>query len=120
MKDIEEYRHINERTLYRFVNRSRNFSSQGSRCVEMMIVNTTTGKLQTIKSWLQHFDHLLNRNINTQRTIDEPTEETADSLQKGNPIKCANYRGITLMNTTYEVFSTMIHAKLFPYAEKYL
>jgi sorting nexin-29 len=38
--------------------------------------------------------------------------------KRGDPLQCINYRGITLLNTTYEVFCKILYAKLLPYAEK--
>jgi sorting nexin-29 len=38
-------------------------------------------------------------------------------LKKGDPMQCANYRGITLLNTTYKVFSKIVYARLLHYAE---
>jgi len=38
-------------------------------------------------------------------------------LKKGDPMQCANYRGITLLNTTYKVFSKIVYARLLHYSE---
>jgi sorting nexin-29 len=38
-------------------------------------------------------------------------------LKKGDPMQCANYRGITLLNTTYKVFSKIVYARLLHYAQ---
>jgi sorting nexin-29 len=40
--------------------------------------------------------------------------------KRGDPLQCINYRGMTLLNTTYKVFSKILYAKLLPYAEKVL
>jgi hypothetical protein len=38
--------------------------------------------------------------------------------KKGDPMQCASYRGITLLNTTCKVFSKILYTQLLPYAEK--
>jgi hypothetical protein len=40
--------------------------------------------------------------------------------KKGDPMQCANYRGINLSYTTYKVFSNILYTQLQPYAEKSL
>lgn len=37
--------------------------------------------------------------------------------KKGNLTNCANYRGISLLNTTYKVLSSILNARLMPIAE---
>lgn len=39
-------------------------------------------------------------------------------FKKGDRMKCSNYRGITLLNTAYKVFSNILLEKLKPYAEE--
>jgi hypothetical protein len=38
--------------------------------------------------------------------------------KKGDPLDCQNYRGITLLNTAYEVFSNILYERLKPHVEK--
>jgi hypothetical protein len=38
--------------------------------------------------------------------------------KKGDPMQCANCRGITLLNTTFKVFSKILYTQLLLYAEK--
>jgi hypothetical protein len=38
-------------------------------------------------------------------------------LMKGDPMQCADYRGMTLLNTTYKVFSKIVYARLLHYAQ---
>jgi sorting nexin-29 len=37
--------------------------------------------------------------------------------KKGNLLECANYRGISLLNTTYKALSNIIYAHLLPFTE---
>jgi hypothetical protein len=41
-------------------------------------------------------------------------------LKKGDKTKCENYRGITLLNTAYKVFSSILYARLLRYTESIL
>jgi sorting nexin-29 len=38
--------------------------------------------------------------------------------KKGDPLECQNYRGITLLNTMYKVFSNILYTRLKPYVER--
>jgi hypothetical protein len=38
--------------------------------------------------------------------------------KKGNKTDCSNYRGISLLPTTYKILSNMLFSKLIPYAKE--
>jgi sorting nexin-29 len=38
--------------------------------------------------------------------------------KKGDPMQCSNYRGVTLLSTTYKIFSQILCMRLLPYAEE--
>ena len=38
--------------------------------------------------------------------------------KKGDKIDCSNYRGISLLQTTYKILSNILLSKLTPYAEE--
>jgi sorting nexin-29 len=38
--------------------------------------------------------------------------------KKDDPMQCTNYRGVTLLNTTYKIFSQICYMRLPPLAEK--
>jgi sorting nexin-29 len=40
--------------------------------------------------------------------------------KKCDPMQCANYRRITLLNTTYKAFSKILYTQLLSYAEKFI
>jgi sorting nexin-29 len=40
--------------------------------------------------------------------------------KKGDRLMCENYRGISLLNTAYKVFSNILFQRLQPYAEKFV
>ncbi|GFV72407.1 reverse transcriptase domain-containing protein [Trichonephila clavipes] len=42
----------------------------------------------------------------------------AHFLKKGDQLECRNYRGITLLNTAYKIFSNLLFARLQPYTDK--
>ena len=42
------------------------------------------------------------------------------TYKKGDKFNCNNYRGITLLNTTYKIFSSLLANKIKNYAEKFL
>ncbi|GFX92685.1 reverse transcriptase domain-containing protein [Trichonephila clavipes] len=39
-------------------------------------------------------------------------------FKKGDQLECRNYRGITVLNTAYKIFSNLLFAKLQPYTDK--
>jgi hypothetical protein len=41
----------------------------------------------------------------------------APTHKRGDLLECANYRGISLLNTAYKVLSNIIYAHLLPYTE---
>jgi sorting nexin-29 len=41
-------------------------------------------------------------------------------FKKGDPRDCSNYRGITLLNTTYKIFACLICNRLAKYSEQTL
>jgi hypothetical protein len=70
MKDIEEYSYINGSIkVYSFIDNDEKVAILRITC-RGVDDNITKGKSQIMKGWLQHFDHLLNININTQQTVD--------------------------------------------------
>jgi sorting nexin-29 len=38
--------------------------------------------------------------------------------KKGDPLECQNYRGITLLNTMFKFFSSILYTRLKPYVEE--
>jgi sorting nexin-29 len=63
--------------------------------------------------------HELIRNILAQEKI--PDERKRSRIcpihKKGDLLECANYGGISLLNTAYKVLSNIIYARLLPYTE---
>ncbi|GFU80410.1 transposon TX1 uncharacterized 149 kDa protein [Trichonephila clavipes] len=39
-------------------------------------------------------------------------------FKKGDQLECRNYRGITILNTAYKIFSNLLFARLQPYTDK--
>jgi sorting nexin-29 len=55
-----------------------------------------------------------------QEKLPEEWEEDliCPAYKKGNTLDCQNYRGITLLNTAYKVFSNVLYERLKPHVEK--
>jgi len=56
---------------------------------------------------------------------EELPEEWKESIivpiyKKGNKTDCSNYRGISLLPTTYKILTNILLSKLIPYAEELL
>jgi sorting nexin-29 len=67
----------------------------------------------------------LHRLINEIWEIEEMQEEWKTGLicpifKKGDKLNCSNYRGVTLLNVAYEVFSGILQRRLSCYAEEIL
>jgi len=67
----------------------------------------------------------IHKRINSILSKEELLEEWKESIivpvcKKGDKTDCSNYRGISLLSTTYKILSNILLSRLTPYAEKLL
>jgi hypothetical protein len=65
----------------------------------------------------------IHKRINSIWNKEESTKEWKESIivpiyKKGSKTDCNNYRGISLLSTTYKILSSILLSKLTPYAEE--
>jgi hypothetical protein len=64
---------------------------------------------------------LINSILSKKQLPDEWKESIIlPNYKKGDKTECSNYRGISLLQTTYKVLSNILLSRLTPYAEKLL
>jgi len=83
-----------------------------------------------VAKWRNHFSQLLNGSeinklINSIWNKEELPEEWKETIivpiyMEGDKTDCSNYRGISLLSTTYKILSNILLSRLSPYAEKFL
>jgi hypothetical protein len=61
---------------------------------------------------------LINSVSNNTELPKQWKESNIVHIYKGDKTDCSNYRGISLMSTTYEVLSNILLSRLTPYAEE--
>ena len=95
------------------IKRLRNNRSAGPDCIPSELLKT--GEPQLI-------DAIHNILIEIWDTEKIPIEWEEGSIcpifKKGDQLECRNYRGITLLNTAYKIFSNILLTRLQPFADK--
>ena len=56
--------------------------------------------------------------INEEIPVEWKTGLICPIYKQGDPMLCKNYRAITLLTTTYKIFSKILYLKLLPYTQK--
>ncbi|GFW19228.1 reverse transcriptase domain-containing protein [Trichonephila clavipes] len=99
-----------------------------SSAINMRSLNLVSTGPDSIPSQLLKVDepelvkalHKIRVNIWETEKIPIEWEEgsTCPIFKKGDQLECRNYRGITLLNTAYKIFSNLLIARLQPYTDK--
>ena len=56
---------------------------------------------------------------NKEELLEEKKKSIIGSIcQEGDKADCSNYRGVSLLATTYKIFSNILLSRLTPYAEE--
>ena len=80
---------------------------------------------ELIKAGGRIFRSEIHKYINSTWNKEELSEEWKESIivllhKKGDKTDCNNYRGLSLLSTTYKILSNILLSKLIPYARKLL